>query len=163
VISDGTKIGSRYRINRYIASGGMQDVYAAHDELTGSRVALKTPQPGQAAIRFHNSARLAAQINHYSVAKTFDYFQLNKDCFLIEELVEGTTLEIATLGVMPQIDPHLAAYLFLRLSKGLAASHLAHVAHRDLKPSNGLVDTKFQHVKITDFGLQPSRKSFLRK
>ena len=54
---------------------------------------------------------------------------------------------------MAQIDPHLAAYLFLRLSKGLAASHLAGIAHRDLKPTNVLVDAGFKQVKITDFGI----------
>jgi serine/threonine protein kinase, bacterial len=153
LIKNGTMIGTRYRVISYIASGGMQDVYKAHDELTSIDVALKTPQPGQGGVRFHNSARLSAQINHYNVAKTYDYFELEGQCYLIEELVEGATLEAATLAMMPQIDPHLASYLFLRLAKGLAASHMAGVAHRDLKPSNVLVDTGLSQVKITDFGI----------
>lgn len=153
MIEDGTKIGPRYRILGYIASGGMQDVYKAYDALTEAQVALKTPQPGQAAVRFHNSARLSAKINHYSVAKTYDYFQVGQQCYLIEELVNGTTLEEATLERVSQVDPHLGAYLFLRLAKGLAASHMAAVAHRDLKPSNVLVTADFSLVKITDFGI----------
>lgn len=131
----------------------MQDVYRAKDELTDSEVAFKTPQPGQAAIRFHNSARMSAQINHYNVAKTYDYFEADGHSYLVEELVDGTSLEDATLSITPQIDPHLAAYLFLRISKGLAASHRAGVVHRDLKPSNVLVNFDLDQVKITDFGI----------
>jgi len=153
LIKNGTKIGVRYEVVRYIASGGMQDVYEAHDELTDYNVALKTPKAGQATDRFHKSAQMSARINHYNVAKTCDYFEINGSCYLIEELVTGTTVEDATLAIVPQIDPHLAAYLFLRLSKGLAASHVAGVAHRDLKPSNVLVDFSFKQVKITDFGI----------
>jgi serine/threonine-protein kinase len=153
MIKPGIKFGSRYEIISYIASGGMQDVYKANDELTGEKVALKTPQAGQAAKRFKQSAMLSARINNYNVAKTFDYFEESDACFLIEEYVDGTTLEAATLDRVPQIDPHLAAYLMLRIAKGLAASHLAQVAHRDLKPSNILVSSGFDSVKITDFGI----------
>jgi serine/threonine protein kinase len=83
----------------------MQDVYLAHDHLTDSTVALKTPQPGQATARFRQSAQMSARINHYSVAKTYDYFGVGGSCYLIEELVNGTTLEDATLAKISQVDP----------------------------------------------------------
>lgn len=153
MIAAGTKVGPRYTIISYLASGGMQDVYKARDELTGEEVALKTPQLGQVKKRFQQSATFSGRINNYNVAKTFDYFELDDAAYLIEEFVDGTTLEDATLEIVPQIDPHLAAYLMLRISKGLAASHAAGVAHRDLKPSNILVTPDFSSVKITDFGI----------
>jgi serine/threonine protein kinase, bacterial len=154
LIKSGTKLSSRYRVDGYIDSGGMQDVYKAFDELTQTFVALKTPQAGQANIRFRDSAKLSARINHYNVAKTYDYFESGGSSYMIEELVEGSTLEKATLALVPQIDPHLAAYLFLKISKGLFASHTAGVAHRDLKPSNILVRSpRIDDVKITDFGI----------
>src|SRR5436309_1131745 len=98
MIPSGQKVGPRYVVQEYVASGGMQDVYKALDELTGETVALKTPQPGQAERRFHNSARLSARVNHYNVARTCDYFVHGGACFLIEEWVEGQTLEDATLA-----------------------------------------------------------------
>ncbi len=153
MIAAGTKISPRYTVVSYVASGGMQDVYKARDELTGEEVALKTPKVGQAQKRFKQSAILSARINNYNVAKTFDYFETDGACYLIEEFIDGSTLEEATLEKVPQIDPHLASYLLLRLSKGLAASHAAGVAHRDLKPSNILVTPDFSNVKITDFGI----------
>jgi serine/threonine-protein kinase len=153
VIGKGQKVGSRYRVLGYVASGGMQDVYKALDELTEETVALKTPQVGQGNRRFHQSAQLSARINNYNVAKTFDYFEVEGACYLIEEFVDGTTLEAATLAKTPQVDPHMGAYLLLRVCKGLAASHAAGVAHRDLKPSNVLVGPALETVKITDFGI----------
>lgn len=153
MIKSGTTVSNRYRVVDYVASGGMQDVYKAHDELTGEIVALKTPQAGQGNRRFRQSAQLSARISNYNVAKTFDYFEVADTCYLIEEFVEGSTLEAATLEMMPQVDPHTVAYLVLRIAKGLAASHVAGVAHRDLKPSNILVSSNFDAVKITDFGI----------
>ncbi len=153
MIADGQKIGSRYQVVSFIASGGMQHVYKARDELTEEFVALKTPQAGQGVRRFHQSAQISARINNYNVAKTFDYFEDGGSNYLIEELVTGATLEDATLAIVPQIDPHTAAHLLLRICKGLAASHAAGVAHRDLKPSNILVSPALETVKITDFGI----------
>jgi serine/threonine protein kinase len=131
----------------------MQDVYQARDQLVDEIVALKTPQTSQGDRRFHQSAKLSARINNYNVAKTFDYFESGGSCYLIEEFVNGTTLEEATLAIAPQLDPHMVAHLLLRICKGLAASHAAGVAHRDLKPSNILVDATLKTVKITDFGI----------
>jgi serine/threonine-protein kinase len=133
----------------------MQDVYKAYDHLIGDHVALKMPQPGQATKRFKDSAMLAARVNHHNVAKTLDCFELNGTSYLVEELVEGQTLEEATLGLIPQLDPPLAAHLFVHLAKGLAASHTAQVAHRDFKPSNVLVKggLDLTEVKISDFGI----------
>ncbi len=155
MIANGTAIGARYVVERYIASGGMQDVYRAKDQLTELTVALKTPQVGQANRRFKQSAQLSARINHYNVARTLDYFELNGAPYLIEELVDGPTLETATLGIMSSVDPHLGAHLMLRLAKGIAASHTAGVAHRDLKPGNVLVGggLGFEEIKLTDFGI----------
>ena len=67
------RISNRYVIDRHIGRGGMQDVYLAKDILFGSDVALKTPQSGQHAKKFKNSAIISARINHHNVAKTFDY------------------------------------------------------------------------------------------
>ncbi|MBN0009087.1 serine/threonine protein kinase, partial [Pseudomonas aeruginosa] len=65
-------VSGRYRIERHIGRGGMQDVYLAQDILLESNVALKTPQPGQPDKRFKSSAKISARVNHHNVAKTLD-------------------------------------------------------------------------------------------
>lgn len=126
-------VAGRYRIIAHVGRGGMQDVYSARDLLLETNVALKTPQAGQAARRFKQSAILAARVNHYNVAKTLDYIEENDSVYLIEEFVQGETLEdkMTRYGLL---DPYLGALVFHHLCKGIAASHHAGVIHRDLKP-----------------------------
>lgn len=147
-------VSERYRIERHIGRGGMQDVYLAYDMLLDSNVALKTPQPGQPDKRFKSSAKISARVNHHNVAKTLDYIEKGNRLFLIEEFVDGENLE-NTLKFFGAIDPHLAARVFLHVSKGVAASHHAGVVHRDLKPSNIIVEhgVNIHELKITDFGI----------
>lgn len=153
-MNPGDIVSGRYRIERHIGRGGMQDVYLAYDILLEGAVALKTPQPGQADKRFSQSARISARVNHHNVAKTLDYLEIDGNLFLVEEYVNGENLDskLKSFGI---IDPHLAARIFLHISKGIAASHHAGVIHRDLKPSNIIVEpgVNLHELKITDFGI----------
>lgn len=153
-LNAGELISSRYLVEKPIGRGGMQDVYLARDVLLDGYVALKTPLPGQADKRFGNSARISARVNHHNVAKTLDYIEDDGRLFLIEEYVEGEDLreKLSKFGVL---DPHLGVKVFLRLAKGIAASHHAGVVHCDLKPGNVIVGNEcdFGILKITDFGV----------
>lgn len=153
-MTPGTIIADRYQIIGHAGRGGMQDVYRARDMVLGIDVALKTPQPGQAGRRFRQSAILAARVNHYNVAKTFDYFEEGGAAYLVEEFVDGDTLEskLKRYGVL---DPYLGALVLHHLSKGVAASHHVGVAHRDLKPSNVMTEAgiNIRTLKVTDFGI----------
>lgn len=154
MIQQGDIIEGRYIIERHVGRGGMQEVYKAKDILLNISVALKTPQAGQATRRFQKSAVIAAKVNHHNVAKTLDYIETPSEVILIEEFVEGETLDdkLARFGYL---DPHLGAQVLHSLSKGLQASHRAGVIHRDLKPSNVMISggVSFRDLKITDFGI----------
>lgn len=162
MILPGTVFADRYQVHEHINNGGMQAVYRATDQRIGQDVVLKTPLAGQEHRRFRASAQISAQINHHNVAKTYDYFETEDKPYLIEEFIEGETLDEALLGKTDYIDPHLGARLFQFLAKGIAASHHADVIHRDLKPSNVLVAGGFNltNVKITDFGIATFTKDF---
>ena len=118
-------------------------------------VAVKTPLLGTNVCSVSNSARLAACINHHNVAKTYDYLEIEGIPYLIEEFVEGETLEGALIERAAHVDPHSVARALHCLAKGVAASHRAGVVHRDLKPSNVMIAGGFnlETVKITDFGI----------
>ena len=155
MIDPGTIFAGRYEVCAHIGQGGMQDVYRATDLRIDQDVVLKTPLAGQQHRRFRASAQIAAHVNHHNIAKTYDYFKEEGIPYLIEEFVDGETLDEALLGKAYYIDPHLGARLFQYLAKGVAASHHANVVHRDLKPSNIMVSGGFNlySVKITDFGI----------
>jgi len=150
----GKTIGGRYTVGQHIGRGGMQEVYLAHDILLDSKVALKTPQAGQQVRRFKSSAKISARINHHNVAKTLDYVEEDGNIYLIEEFIDGETLQ-DKLSAYGYFDPHLAAHTFHLLAKGIFASHQFDVVHRDLKPSNIMVSggPNIGVLKITDFGI----------
>ncbi|NOH19470.1 serine/threonine-protein kinase [Vibrio cyclitrophicus] len=154
MIAPNTLIAGRYEVLDHIGAGGMQDVYLAKDNFLGGQVALKTPQPGQKNRRFQASAVIAGKVNHHNVAKTLDYFEEDGIVYLVEEFVNGQTLE-EKIEQREFLDPHLAARTLHLLAKGIRASHIQGVIHRDLKPSNIMVDSSagVEELKITDFGI----------
>jgi serine/threonine-protein kinase len=138
----------------HIGRGGMQEVYLAKDQTLDMDVALKTPQLGQTNKRFKTSAKISAMVNHHNVAKTLDYFDDSGVQYLVEEFIDGETLE-EKLNLFGCVDPHLGAHVLHHLAKGVSASHRVGVVHRDLKPSNVMATkgVNIHHLKITDFGI----------
>jgi serine/threonine-protein kinase len=147
-------VAERYRIKSFIGQGGMQEVYASHDERLDRAVAIKVPLNTSSERRFKQSAVLSARVNHPNAAKTLDYLEEGEQFFLVEELILGEDLSKATER-LTKADPYLAAHVLHNLAKGVAASHHAGVVHRDLKPSNILVSPNltFETIKVTDFGI----------
>jgi serine/threonine protein kinase len=155
LFSGGEILLDRYKIDRYLDEGGMQQVYVAVDSRFDRPVALKVPKNPTAEKRFARSAQVSARVTHANVAKTLDYFEVAGRSHLIEELIDGSDLRHVLEKRFAFLDPHLAAHVVHKVAKGLAASHHAGVFHRDLKPNNIMVsrDSNLNVVKITDFGI----------
>jgi serine/threonine-protein kinase len=77
MISPGTMLGGRYRLEERIASGGMGDVWRCVDDVLGRVVAVKIllpsllEEPGFTE-RFRGEARTMATINHPGVVDIYD-------------------------------------------------------------------------------------------
>ena len=73
-------LAGRFRIIRFIAGGGMGEVYKAEDQELGERVAVKTiraeilAQPNAMA-RFKREVHLARKVTHPNVCRIFDLFR----------------------------------------------------------------------------------------
>jgi serine/threonine-protein kinase len=147
-------VANRYKIIKYLAQGGMQEVYIATDQAFKKHVVLKTPKNISAEKRFQRSAQVSAKINHPNVAKTLDYIEHERS-YLIEEFIDGNDFKFRLNNEFEFLDPHLAAHVIHHLVKGLAAAHHVGVFHRDLKPSNIMVsnDPSLRQIKLTDFGI----------
>lgn len=153
--SGGEVLLDRYRVDRYLDEGGMQQVYVATDLTFERDVVLKVPKNPSAEKRFARSARMSARVTHANVAKTLDYFEADSRSYLVEEYIQGSDLKQLLDMRFAYFDPHLAGHVIHQLAKGLAAAHHAGVFHRDVKPSNVMVsgDANLSMVKITDFGI----------
>jgi eukaryotic-like serine/threonine-protein kinase len=163
IFSAGENIGSRYQIRRYLAAGGMQEVYVAFDSVLKRDVALKTPKNRHAEKRFERSAIVSAMVNHPNIAKTLDYFVADSRAILIEELIGGKSLYSALEVDFYHFDPYLSAQFGHHVSKGVAATHHVGVIHRDLKPGNIMMEFEdgIYCFKITDFGIAKLAESEL--
>ncbi len=161
-------IARRYRLVRFIAQGGMGEVYEAHDELLGSRVALKMIRRDLlsrplARERFKRETSLAMRVTHQNVCRIFDLGEHQDSrtgemvTFLTMEFLDGPTLETWLLD-KGRLEAEEALPIALQLAAGLAAAHDAGVIHRDLKSANIMLVPSPQgaRVVITDFGLARS-------
>ena len=147
---------SCYEILDPLASGGMGELYRAHDTRLGRDVALKVLRGDIASDpnrrrRFEREARSASALNHPNIVTVFDIGEgPGGSPFLVMELVEGVTLrELTGRGALP-LDRLVR--IGVQLADGLARAHGAGIVHRDLKPENIMV-TGDGLVKILDFGL----------
>ncbi|MBA3641209.1 MAG: protein kinase, partial [Acidobacteria bacterium] len=89
-----------YSILEKLGSGGMGEVFRAHDTRLGRDVALKTLLPELAAdeerrARFEREARAVAALNHPNIVTLYSIESSGSVHFLTMELVSGTTLSAA--------------------------------------------------------------------
>lgn len=164
-IPTGALLAGRYRIDHFIARGGMGEVYAAHDCVLNDRIALKTvtgtssgDMGALAALRAE--VTLSRKISHPNVCRMHDIGvhvsqvapQLT---FLTMEYIDGESLgaRVAREGAIAEAE---AARLLAAILRGLQAAHEAGVLHRDLKSDNVMLRLRPNAEPapvIMDFGL----------
>jgi len=153
-LAPGTQLGA-YRILALLGSGGMGEVYRAHDTRLGRDVALKLlrgPETPEARERVWREARTAAKINHPGVCQIYDVQDAGDAIGIAMELLDGHSLaERIDAGAVPLAE---AGDIALAVLDTLAALHAQRVVHRDLKPSNVFLTT--HGVKLVDFGVARS-------
>ena len=158
---------SRYQFTRWIATGGMGEVWAAEDTLLDREVAVKVLKREYAEdpvlhARFAAEARHAGALQHPHVASVLDYGELVTEDqnvpgqqitlpFLVMELVDGKPLSALLAAGVP-LSVEAATDLVAQAAEGVGAAHEIGIVHRDVKPGNLLV-TEAGQVKVTDFGV----------
>src|SRR5271170_5411541 len=138
-LSAGDKLGP-YEIVALIGSGGMGEVWKAHDTRLGRIVAIKRLH-GQHGERFEQEARAVAALNHPHICQIHD---IGPD-YLVLEYIDGKPLA----GPLPVEE---TVRLAIQIASALGEAHQRGIIHRDLKPANILVTTKGT-AKLLDFGL----------
>jgi TolB-like protein/tRNA A-37 threonylcarbamoyl transferase component Bud32 len=163
-------IAGRFRVVRFIARGGMGEIYEAEDQTLRVLVALKAIRheiagDPMAIERFRREILLARQVTHPNICRLFDVFVHRLDngdeiLFLTMELLDGRTLAEELVGRGPMRESE-ALPLVSQLVSALDAAHGVGVVHRDFKSTNvmmigdrGHSDTR---VVVTDFGLARGR------
>lgn len=151
-----------YRIESFVARGGMAMVYRARDIRLDRSVALKLLAPELSQNenfrqRFMRESRLAAACDHPNIIPIYEAGETDDRLFIAMRYVEGFDLR-ALLDRDGPLEFDRAMDLFFQVGLALDAAHGHGLVHRDVKPGNILVasgagrdDT--DHVYLTDFGL----------
>lgn len=159
-LEPGDRVG-RFTVERFIASGGMGEVYACRDESLGQTVAVKTLPQHAGVMRERRLAREAAamaRLEHPHIARLVDWGVATRDGtefgYIAMELVEGEPLEeaCARLRGSGPVDPWPVVGLLLPVVDAVAHAHARGVIHRDVKPSNIVVDREGR-ARLLDFGV----------
>jgi eukaryotic-like serine/threonine-protein kinase len=152
-----TLIDNRYTLGDPLGSGGMAEVYLAHDEVLDRDVALKIlrdrfAEDKEFVERFRREAQSAAALNHPNIVSVYDRGCSEDGTYYIAiEYVPGGTLKERILREGP-LEPSTAAELGSQVARALGFAHERGVIHRDVKSQNILL-AETGEAKVADFGI----------
>jgi eukaryotic-like serine/threonine-protein kinase len=154
----GELIAGRYELHELVGSGGMSNVFRAHDRLLERSVAIKVLHEQFSADadyveRFRREARSVAQLAHPNIVTVIDRGEEDGRQYIVFEYVEGQNLKgLLSQGALP-VDEALG--YGLQIAGALDFAHKRGLVHRDVKPQNVLL-TEEGEPKVTDFGIARS-------
>src|SRR6266550_979320 len=157
--SDKTVLGQcigRYKIITALGTGGMGEVYLAHDTRLGRKIALKLlpkhfTTDKDRLRRFEQEAHAASTLSHPNICMIHEVGETDDaQHFIAMEYVDGATLRQRMTEARMKLSEVLD--VAVQVASGLAASHEVGVVHRDIKPENIMLRHD-GYVKVLDFGL----------
>jgi len=167
----GSVLNHIYQVTRFIARGGMGEVFEGANVNSDERVAIKVMLPQLAADptvqeMFRKEARTLTKLSHPAVVQ---YRLLAQEpnlgvLYIVTEFIDGKSLADVMKGLDPS-EKDLRT-LLRRLAEGLRAAHELGAVHRDMSPDNVLLpDGRLDRAKIIDFGiakdLDPSKATIV--
>jgi len=149
----------KYELMGRVAEGGMGTLYKARHPTLGRTVLLKRLElrgGGQVVERFKREARLMMDLKSERIVQVFDHFKEGPHYVIVEEYVEGQSLD-AVIRRDRYLSNPAATLLLYEMCKALKFAHDREVIHRDIKPANILI-SRDGEVKLADFGIATSRE-----
>lgn len=152
----------RYRVHKALARGGFGATFLAHDEgLPGEpicvikqlRPSLSTPEVLQMSRElFAREAKTLGKIgNHPQVPRLLDYFEEIKQFYLVQEYINGWTLQEEVKRSGPFSETGVKQFL-CEILPILEYIHERQVIHRDIKPANLIRRSEDRKLVMIDFG-----------
>ncbi len=170
-IQIGDVLNHIFEVRRFIARGGMGEVFEGVNVNSDERVAIKVMLPSLAAdpnvqAMFRKEARTLTRLSHPALVQ---YRVIAQEpqlgvLYIVTEYVDSTNLQDALSSLRPTVPQLLA--LTRRLADGLRVAHSLGAIHRDISPDNILLeDGELSKARIIDFGiakdLDPSSKTII--
>ncbi len=126
-----TVLGERYRIDRFVARGGMGAVFAGQHLVLQTDLAIKLVHIDDQTVtasRFLREARLACSVRHPNLVQIMDCGVFAERWgYLVMEFLNGQTL--ASLLSAGPMDPLRVCQLGAQMARGLTAIHERGIVH----------------------------------
>lgn len=156
----GQLLDRRYLITHSLSSGGFGETYLAQDTRIPGQPAcvvkqLKSASTNPAHVEkarqlFNREAEALAKLgDHDQIPRLLAYFTEGDEFYLVQEFVEGHTLE-AELGQLWTEEPVIQ--LLEEVLTVLSFVHAQGVIHRDIKPANIIRRKRDGKLILIDFG-----------
>src|SRR5205807_2031529 len=158
----GRVIKNRYKLVDERGRGSFATVYVARDTENNHIYAMKVMHPelandGELLARFQREAHILLNLHDPHIVRIVDYGNDTNMPFIVMDYIDGQNLKYHMITQGP-MEPLRTMNYNRQIDEGLDTAYKQGVVHRDIKPQNMLIDNK-DDVKITDFGLAPSRET----
>jgi serine/threonine-protein kinase len=158
-IKVGDVLNHIFRVDGFLARGGMGEVFVGCNVNVDEKVAIKVMLPALAGdekivAMFRKEARTLTKLNHPALVQ---YRVLAQEpvlhvLYIVTDFIEGINLSNALGKIKP--TPDEMAGLLRRLASGLGAAHELGAVHRDMSPDNIILENDDIHqATIIDFGI----------
>lgn len=166
--------GGKYKIVRFISSGGFGCTYEGVHTMLDKRVAIKEsfvqslcvrhPNSGNVQVttpanehsihilkeKFVKEAKILSQFNHPNIVRVSDIFQENNTAYYVMDYIEGQSLDQIVSQKGPLQEKEALNYI-RQVADALKYVHAHDYLHLDIKPGNIMVDNTGKAILI-DFG-----------
>lgn len=154
----GQMLLNQYRVDAFIAAGGMGAVYKVWDIKRNVPLAMKVLHAELAEDphmykRFQREANALKKLAHPNIVPFYGIFQAEGFAFLLESYIDGITLKELLRRRQGQPLPiHQSVNYLNAITAALGYAHSRGVVHCDIKPGNIMVD-QGGWLYLTDFGI----------
>ena len=149
---------SQFRVDAFVASGGMGSVYRVWDLKRNVPLAMKVLHAELAEDpsifkRFKREANALKKLAHPNIVPFYGLYQTLDLAFLLERYIDGPSLKEILRQKKNEPLPTSNALAYLKaLCAALGYAHANGVVHCDVKPANVMVD-RGGNIYLTDFGI----------
>ena len=165
--------GGRYRVDKYLASGGFGNTYVVEHTRLGTKWAMKefymrgiNTREGttvtvsisdnedifqQMKEKFLKEARRLSSLKNEHIIELIDFFEENETAYYVMKYIEGKSLSALMKEKNAPLSESQVRTLLPQLLDALRCMHEHQLYHLDLKPGNIMQDNN-GHICLIDFG-----------
>ncbi len=150
-------LADTYELVETLKSSAQDFIAVAYDKRAKRLCVIK-----QRALNSRPIYEMLKELDEPRVPKIYRLFELDGNFFVVEEHIDGQTLEDTAIYQPETFDENFATRILLSLCDCLEVIHTKNIVHRDIKPLNIMV-TEAGAVKLIDFGIarifKPDRRA----